>query len=354
MRKTIEDLSLDIPVFQAPMAGTSTPALAAAVANAGGLGALGLGAASVETAAKMIAETAAMTGGPINLNFFCHKPMELREEVARDWIARSKSRFERFEAAPPNELHEIYQSFVVNQAMFELLLESAPAVASFHFGLPAEDKLAALRDRGIMLIASAVSLEDARRVEAAGIDAVVAQGWSAGGHRGLIDENGPDERLDTEALTRLLAKNLSIPVIAAGGLMDGADVRASLSWGAEAAQLGTAFIGCPETAADDGFRARLAEGGKTVMTRAISGRPARCLDNEFTKWTADVSDAEVPAYPYTYDLGKALNAAAKAKGEPGYGAQWAGSEASRARFLPAAKLMQALKEEFEAADADVA
>lgn len=354
MRRTLEELSLEIPVFQAPMAGTSTPALAAAVANAGGLGALGLGAATVEAAAKAIAAASDMTGGPINLNFFCHAPMEVRDDIARDWIARSEPLFERFDATPPAELHEIYQSFAVHDAMFELLMESAPAVASFHFGLPSSDKLAALRDRGIMLIASATSLDDARKVEAAGIDAVVAQGWSAGGHRGLFDENGPDERLDTEALTRLLANNLSIPVIAAGGLMDGADVRAALDWGAGAAQLGTAFIGCPETAADEGFRSRLAEGGKTIMTRAISGRPARCLDNEFTRWTADVSDQNVPAYPYTYDLGKALNAAAKAKGEPGYGAQWAGSEASRARFLPASDLMRALKEEFLAAEAGAA
>lgn len=349
MRKTIDSLSLDIPVLQAPMAGVSTPELAAAVSNAGGLGALGLGASSVDAAAKMISAVMALTDGPVNLNFFCHEQMPLSDEIARDWIARSEPLFVRFEAEPPRQLQQIYQSFIGNDEMFELLLETAPAVASFHFGLPEPEKLAALRGKGVMLLASATSLQEAKQAEAAAIDAVVAQGWQAGGHRGLFDENGPDECLETEALTRLLTRELSIPVIAAGGLMDGADVCAAIDWGAVAAQLGTAFVGCPETSADAGFKARLANAGKTMMTRAISGRPARCLDNSFTRWAADVADEEVPAYPYTYDLGKALNAAAKSKGESGYGAQWAGSEAARARFLPAADLMQALKNELDAA-----
>lgn len=345
MPNFVETIGLEVPVLQAPMAGVSTPELAAAVSNSGGLGALGLGASTVEAAEKMFMAATALTDRPLNLNFFCHEQLPLQDDVARDWIARSAPEFAKFDADGPTELRQIYQSFVGNDEMFQLLLECAPAVASFHFGLPETQKLAALREKGIFLMASATSLAEAKIVEAAGVDAIVAQGWQAGGHRGLFDENGPDERLDTEALTRLLAKNLSAPVIAAGGLMDGKDVQTALGWGAVAAQLGTAFIGCPETSADAGFKERLADGGKTVMTRAISGRPARCLDNSFTRWSADVADSEVPAYPYTYDLGKALNAAAKAKGDSGYGAQWAGSEASRARFLPAAELMQALKEE---------
>ncbi len=350
MLNLAEKLSLDIPVLQAPMAGVSTPTLAPAVSNSGGLGALGLGASTVEAAAGMISEVNALTSGPINLNFFCHRQLPLDDAVARDWIARSGAVFAEFGAEPPETLTQIYQSFIGNDAMFALLLDSAPAVASFHFGVPEQDKLSALREKGVLLIASATSLEEAEQVEAAGFDAIVAQGWQAGGHRGMFDENGSDECLTTEALTKLLVRNLSTPVIAAGGLMDGSDVCTAIGWGAMATQLGTAFVGCPETSADTGFKARLAKGGKTVMTRAISGRPARCLDNSFTQWSDDAADRDVPAYPFAYDLGKALNVAAKAKGESGFGAQWSGSEASRARFLPAAELMQALKSEMEAAE----
>lgn len=127
--------------------------------------------------------------------------------------------------------------------------------------------------------------------------------------------------------------------------MDGRDIRRMLDSGAAAAQLGTAFIGCPESAADDGYRDRLAFGGDTVMMRAISGRPARCLGNAFTQWTEDVAPAAIPDYPCAYDLAKALNTAAKAKGATAYGAQWAGAQAARARVMPAGELVEVLATE---------
>lgn len=330
------------------MAGTSTPAMAAAVSSAGALGALGLGAATPEAAARMIAETRALTAGPFNLNFFCHAPAKRDLAIEQAWIARSAPLFARFGAKPPQDLQEIYQSFLTDDAMFRVVLEARPAVVSFHFGLPDAPQLAALRDAGAMLIASATSLDEARRIERAGLDGIVAQGWEAGGHRGIFDPAAPDDRFGTEALTRLLVRETSLPVIAAGGLMDGADIRRALDWGAAAAQLGTAFIGCPESAADAAYRTRLAEGGDTVMTAAISGRPARCLTNGFTAWTADVASAEIPAYPCTYDLGKALNAAAKAASEGGFGAQWSGMNASRARAMPAGDLVALLVQEMQA------
>jgi nitronate monooxygenase len=159
----------------------------------------------------------------------------------------------------------------------------------------------------------------------------------------VFDPDEPDEQLGTVSLTRLLAHKLDIPVIAAGGIMDGAGIAASLALGAAAAQLGTAFIACPESSADAGFRAALLGPGAehTVMTAAISGRPARCLANRFTA----LGDAGVPAYPIAYDAGKALHAAARSKGEFGYGAQWAGQGAPLARALPTAGLMAKLREE---------
>ena len=344
-------LSLTVPIVQAPMAGTSTPAMAAAVAEAGALGSLGLGAATPETAAAAIAETQARTARPFNANFFCHEPGRRDAALERAWIARATPLFERFATAPPAGLQEIYASFRTADRLLALVLELRPAVVSFHFGVPRPDQLVALRQAGLVLMASATSLAEAQAIERAGLDVVVAQGWEASGHRGIFDPDGPDERLDTEALTRLLVRETALPVIAAGGLMDGADVRRALGWGAIAAQLGTAFVACPESAADPAYRARLLDGGDTVMTRVISGRPARCLANRFTAWGADIPAAAVPAYPCTYDLGKALNAAAKASGESGYGAQWSGTGAARARALPAGELVARLVAELRAASA---
>jgi nitronate monooxygenase len=204
-----------------------------------------------------------------------------------------------------------------------------------------------LRDAGIVVVGSATSLDEARRLVAGGVQVVVAQGYEAGGHRGVFDPDAPDDRLGTFALTRLLARELFVPVVAAGGIMDGAGIGAALRLGASAAQLGTAFVLCPESLADEGYRRAMTSDAAhhTVMTRVISGRPARCLANRFTALGATIADADVPDYPIAYDAGKALHAAAKAKKDFGYGAQWAGQGAPLARSRPAAELVSTLMEE---------
>ena len=228
-----------------------------------------------------------------------------------------------------------------------MLLAEQPRVVSFDFGLPAAERIQALRDRGIVLLASATTLAEGRLAAAAGVHAVVAQGYEAGGHRGAFDPDAADDRLGTVALTRLLVRDLDVPIIAAGGIMDGAGIAAVLRLGAAAAQLGTAFIACPESDADAGYRAALASDAAhhTTMTSAISGRPARCLRNEFTTLGASVSPRQIPAYPIAYDAGKALHAAAKSAGDYGYGAQWAGQGAPLARAMPAADLVATLASE---------
>lgn len=341
-------LGLDIPLFQAPMAGVSTPAMAAAVTNAGALGALGLGAAGAEGADAMIAQTRALTEGPLNLNLFCHQPPERDPAREAGWIARMAPAFAQHGAKPPSSLSQIYLPLAQDADMLRVLVAARPAVISFHFGLPTGDQLAALRDTGALLIATATSLAEARAIRAAGLDAVIAQGWEAGGHRGIFDPAAPDERLTTEALTRLLSRQAGLPVIAAGGLMDGTDIARALSWGAVAAQMGTAFVACTESAADAGYRARLA-GGDSWMTAAISGRPARCLVNDWADWAAGIPDEAIAAYPCAYDLGKSLNAAARAAGRDGFGAHWAGTGAARARAMPAGRLVETLAQEWRAA-----
>ena len=157
----------------------------------------------------------------------------------------------------------------------------------------------------------------------------------------MFDPSAPDDQLGTIALTRLLVRQAGLPVIAAGGIMDGAGVHEPLTLGAAAAQLGTAFAACPESSADDAYRTALASeaANHTIMTRAISGQPARCLSNLFTSWGMERGDA-APDYPIAYDAGKALNAAAKASGQGGFGAQWAGQGAPLHRMLPATDLIE--------------
>jgi nitronate monooxygenase len=350
-RHFLELLDIQCPIIQAPMAGTGTPALAAAVSNAGGLGSLGIGATNAEGARKMIAEFRALSARSLNVNVFCHQPAKLDAKVESAWIDRLRPEFAQFGATPPSKLTEIYRSFVEDDDTLAALIQEKPRVVSFHFGVPAPERVRALRDAGIILLASATNPDEAQAVADAGVHAVVAQGYEAGGHRGVFDPDAPDSRLGTITLTRLLARQLELPVIAAGGIMDGAGIAAVLRLGAAAAQLGTAFVGSPESAADEGYRAALASGAAhhTVMTAGISGRPARCLANRFTALVAGVFAREIPAYPVAYHAGKALNAAAKAKGEPGYGAQWAGQGAPLARALPAAKLVSTLIEEMQAA-----
>jgi nitronate monooxygenase len=347
----IELCRIDLPIVQAPMAGVSTPEMAAAVSNAGALGSIGVGAANAEEARKMIAAFHARSQRSLNVNVFCHQPAKSNPSLEAEWLQRLRPHFERYGAKPPRELKEIYRSFLEDDAMLRALLADKPRVVSFHFGLPSPERIEALRAAGIVLLASATNLAEALAAQKAGAHAIVAQGYEAGGHRGVFDPNMDDDCLGTLALTRMLVRQLRVPVIAAGGVMDGAGITAALRLGAEAAQLGTAFIACPESAADAAFRQTLASDAArhTVMTRAISGRPARCLRNRFTELGADVSGQQIPAYPIAYDAGKALNAAAKCAREFGYGAQWAGQGAPLARALPAAELVRVLADELRMA-----
>jgi nitronate monooxygenase len=345
----LRKLGIELPIIQAPMAGVSTPELAAAVSNAGGLGSIGVGAVDAEGTRQMIVAVRAKTDRPFHVNVFCHRPASSDPGLEAAWLARLAPEFARYGAKPPAHLTEVYQSFQTDDAKLGVLVAERPAVVSFHFGLPARARIESLRAAGIVLLASATDLEEGRAVAAAGIDAVIAQGYEAGGHRGTFDPDADDEQLGTMALTRLLVRNLDVPVIAAGGIMDGAGIAAALALGAVAAQLGTAFVACPESSADAGYRAALlgAAAEHTVMTRAISGRPARCLANRFTALGTAIEPGTVPDYPIAYDAGKLLHAAAKARGEFGYGALWAGQGAPLARALPAAELVAQLRREME-------
>ena len=341
-------LSIQYPIIQAPMAGTSTPRLAAAVSNAGALGSLGIGASTAAQARAMIEETRALTDKPINVNVFCHAPARRDAGVEAAWLAHLAPLFDEAGAPVPASLEEIYRTFNDDEESFRMLLALRPEVVSFHFGLPSGERLAALRAAGIRTMATATNLQEALRIEQAGIDAIVAQGIEAGGHRGMFDPEATDERLSMAVLVRLLVKRTKLPVIAAGGIMDGAGIRAALDLGAAGAQLGTAFILSPESAANDAYRANLQSerAAVTALTAAISGRPARGIVNRIVSHGASGMPA---AYPVAYDAAKQLHAVAAKAGNHEYAAHWAGQGAPLARALPAAELVETLVRELHAA-----
>ena len=345
----VDRLQLEVPLIQAPMAGVSTPLLAASVSEAGALGSIGVGATDAAGARAMIEEVRGRTARAFNVNVFVHGDAKADTSREAAWLKSLAPSFAEFGAEPPTTLHTIYKSFADDPDMLVMLLELAPPVISFHFGLPSVEALSALRACGIYLMATATSPAEAASIKAAGIDAVVAQGIEAGGHRGVFDPAAHDDALGTIALTRLLVREAALPIIAAGGMMDGAGIAAALDLGAIAAQLGTAFISCPESSADDAYRAALTGPGAyhTTLTSLISGRPARALANRFTALVDMLTDQLPPDYPIAYDAGKALHAAARARGEHGFGAQWAGQGAPLTRAMPAAELVRILQMELD-------
>lgn len=339
-----QQLGIEYPLIQAPMAGVSTPELAAAVSEAGALGSLGLGSSTVAQAEALINRTRGLTTRPFNVNLFCHLPAMRNPQREAQWLARLGPEFARFDSHPPETLAEIYLSFQQQPQMVELLLDLTPAAVSFHFGVPDREVVFRLREKGIVTLASATSVEEALLVAAQGIDIVVAQGYEAGGHRGMFDPQAFDGQMSTFTLVQALKRRVDIPVIAAGGIMDGAGINSMMAIGADGVQLGTAFLLCPESAADTGYREAIkgSPDGQTILTSAISGRPARCIVNG---WREINEPHLVPAYPVAYDAGKALAAAAKARGDHQYGAHWAGQGVKLIRELPAAELIQILVNE---------
>ncbi|QEA38178.1 nitronate monooxygenase [Pistricoccus aurantiacus] len=343
----LERLGIEHPIIQAPMAGVSTPRLAAAVSNAGGLGSLGIGASTADQARKMIEETQRLTPRPFNVNLFCHAPAQRDAKIEAAWLDYLSPLFEETGLETPSGLEEIYRSFIDDAATLEMLLELRPAVVSFHFGLPSADVIASLREAGIYTMATATCPDEARQIERAGIDAIVAQGMEAGGHRGNFEPEANDEHLSTLVLVRLLLRQTGLPIVAAGGIMDGHAIKAALDLGAAAVQLGTAFVLCPESSANDAYRESLKseKAKRTRLTKVLSGRPARGMVNRLISF-GEAKGSPPPAdYPVAYDAAKRLNAAASKLGDHEFAAQWAGQGAPLARELPAADLMALLREE---------
>ena len=337
-RNFLRDLGVAHPIILAPMAGSGgTPELVAAVSNAGGLGSWGGAYSTPQQILDAAKQIRALTSQPFALNLFAGG-YEQRQVDSAPMLALM-ARVHGELGLPAPSLPPMPQNPFEDQ--LAALIEARPAVFSFTFGLPSADALARLRRAGIRTCGTATTVEEGKTLAAAGVDSIVAQGEEAGAHRGSFLAPFEQSMVPMRELTRGLIAEVSIPVIASGGIMDGGDIAQALAAGAAAAQLGTAFLLCPECGAPEPYKQALiaAQGDSTVITRAFSGRPARGLRNAFIEMTADV-----PILPFRQqnDLTRPMRNEAGKQNKPEYISLWAGRGVTRIRQMPAADLVAAL------------
>ncbi|MDM1019536.1 nitronate monooxygenase [Acinetobacter sp. VNK23] len=337
----LELLEIKHPIFLAPMAGVSTPELAAEVSNQGAFGSLGLGANTPETAKSEILKTQALTDKPFQVNFFCHQPERLDQQKAQQWIEYIRPQFAKFGAEPPSELRCIYPSFLDNDNFLNAVLETQPKAVSFHFGIPHPHQIKALKDAGIVTMVSATNLIEAQQIEAAGIDIIIAQGIEAGGHRGIFNKHF-DAAIRTSHLVQLISRHCTCPVVAAGGIMNGDQAKLMFKQGASAVQLGTAFVQCRSSNANAAYRKALFSQNITQLSASLSGRPARGLLGTWHTQIDAPNRPEIPGYPYIYDLTKQLISIASQHNDSSYSTFWAGMNVGQIRELEAADLINQL------------
>jgi len=335
-RSLIARLGIRLPIIQAPMAGgMTTPALVAAVSEAGGLGSLGAAMLSPAQIREACAAIRALTAQPFNVNLFVLPNTEPEPQV----LARAATRLAPFHAElglPPPTIPNAWGEALDGQ--FAAVLEAAPAVISSHFAALPEAFIAACKRRGILVITSATTPDEARALELAGVDAVIAQGAEAGGHRGSFLKPVEQSLIGTMALVPLMVDAVNIPVIAAGGIIDGRGIAAALTLGASAAQLGTAFLACPEAGTHPLHKAALSSAESTMLTRGVTGRHARGLRNRLLETLELTADA-APDYRMQSSLSGPLRAAAAKQGRADLMAMWAGQGHRLARAEPAGELI---------------
>ena len=335
----LRDLGIEHPIILAPMAGAGgTPELVAAVSNAGGLGSWGGAYSTPQQILDATKQIRALTDRPFALNLFAGGYEPERQVDPAPMLALIAKVHASLGLAPPVLPPHPQNPF---DDQLAAVIEARPAVFSFTFGVPGADALARLRKAGIRTTGTATTVEEGRRLEAAGVESVVAQGEEAGAHRGSFLATFEQSMVPMRDLTRGLIKQLSIPVIASGGIMDGSDIAQVLADGAVAAQLGTAFLPCPECGASAPHKQALmaVRGDPTVITRVFSGRPARGLRNKFIDM---VGDTPVLPFRQQNDLTRPMRNEAGKQDVADYISLWAGRGVARARQMPAAKLVETL------------
>ena len=335
-------LNIDLPIIQAPMAGVQASALAVAVSNAGGLGSLPAAMLTLDSLRSELQAISAQTTRPYNINFFCHTPPVPDAQRDTTWHAALSPYYDAFGldmgaiAAGPGrapfsaEVADVVEPF-------------RPPVVSFHFGLPPADLLARVKSWGSKVLASATTVDEARWLQAHGADVVIAQGLEAGGHRGHFLSDDLSAQMGTFALLPQIVQAVDVPVIAAGGIADAAGVAAALALGAVAAQVGTAYLLCPEATTSAIHRAALqSEAARhTALTRLFTGRPARGIVNRVMRELGPLSPV-APAFPLATSAIAPLRAHAERLGSGDFSPLWAGQNTSGCRAIGAAELTRQL------------
>lgn len=343
-------VGVDLPIVQAPMAGASGPGLAEAVVRAGGLGSLPCALLSPEEVESEAARVARHATGPINLNFFCHEVPPAPEE--RAWRRLLEPYYEEYGVSPPAETARLRLPF--DAAMCAAVEAIRPAVVSFHFGLPGVALLDRVKKAGARILANATTVAEARWLAARGVDAVIAQGWEAGGHIGRFLPADPAAQMGLFALLPQVVDAVELPVVATGGIGDARGIAAALLLGASAVQLGTAYLHCPECEISAAHRAGLCstDAERTVFTNLLTGGWARGLPNRLMRELGAVRE-EAPPYPHAASALAPLRTAAERRGEIAFSPAWAGQAARLGRALPAEELTRRLAAEARALlDAD--
>lgn len=340
---TLQELfGIDLPIIQAPMAGVQGSALAMAVSNAGGLGSLPCAMLGVEAMRSELAAIKAHTDRPFNVNFFCHAQPRLDAGREAAWRAALAPYYREFgidaDAIPAGSGRIPFSAEAAG-----VLEEFEPPVVSFHFGLPSPELLARVRAMGAKILCSATTVDEARWLEARGVDAVIAQGLEAGGHRGIFLSDDLSTQVGTLALVPQVVAAVSVPVIAAGGIADARGVAAALALGAAGVQVGTAYMLCPEATTTAIHRAALkSEAARhTALTNVFTGRPARGIVNRVMRELGPIR-SDAPAFPLATAAVAPLRAKAEAMGSGDFSPLWSGQNASGCREVPAAVLTREL------------
>jgi nitronate monooxygenase len=341
-RRILDLFGIDIPIVQAPMAGATSPDMVIAVSEAGGLGSLGCAMHGPEQVRADVGIIRQRTSRPINLNFFCHADPAPDAGRQSAWLARLQPYYGELgidaTAVPAGPLRSPF-----DEAMCEVVAEVKPPVVSFHFGLPERRLLDRVRQTGAKIVSSATSVAEARWLEDQGCDGVIAQGYEAGGHRGMFLSSDVAGQAGTMALVPQIVDAVKVPVIAAGGIADGRGIVAALALGAAAVQIGTAYLLCPESLVSPLHRAALkaARDDGTVLTNVFTGRPARGIVNRLVREAGPIS-AEAPQFPLAANAVGPLRAAGEASGSSDFSALWSGQAAALGRELGAGELTRQL------------
>jgi nitronate monooxygenase len=338
---TLRELfGIERPLIQAPMAGVQGSALAIAVSEAGGLGSLPAAMLSPEALRAELAAIRAGTSRPFNVNFFCHAPPAPDAEREARWRAALAPYYAEL-GVDPGAIAAGPGRAPFGDAAADVLAGFAPPVVSFHFGLPSEPLLARVRAWGAKILSSATTVDEAKWLEARGVDAIIAQGLEAGGHRGHFLSDDLGAQLGTLALVPRLVDAVKVPIIAAGGIADARGVSAALALGAAGVQVGTAYLLCPEATTSPVHRAALARADATALTNVFSGRPARGIVNRLMRDLGPMSELP-PAFPLASAALAPLRAEAERRGQGDFSPLWAGQNARGCRAIPAGELTREL------------